>query len=153
MSVRFELPYAVYCNGNTSFPRHLIARGVRFNAKKSQNGSYYSTPIFSFEFSCVECGNVLVIQTNPQTSSYDIVQGAEKPLNDAFISTPSSKQSPFQCLEQRVHLEQKYQSESSRVQQLLEMEDRRTHISPQDVASFRLSLSRKAFLKEKTSLD
>ncbi|KAE8857586.1 hypothetical protein PTNB73_08834 [Pyrenophora teres f. teres] len=66
LTVRFELPFAVWCN--TCKPPAIIGQGVRFNAEKKKVGNYYSTPIWSFRMKHSACGGWWEIRTDPQKS-------------------------------------------------------------------------------------
>lgn len=76
LTVRFELPFAVWC-GTCPKPT-IIGQGVRFNAAKRRVGSYFSTPIWSFRFRHVECGGDIEIRTDPQNTAYVVVEGGAK---------------------------------------------------------------------------
>ncbi|CAO2658325.1 Nn.00g060480.m01.CDS01 [Neocucurbitaria sp. VM-36] len=76
LTVRFELPFAVWCNHCT--PPAIIGQGVRFNAEKKKVGNYYSTPIWSFRMKHSACGGWWEIRTDPQKSEYVVVEGARR---------------------------------------------------------------------------
>ncbi|KAF1850337.1 DUF572-domain-containing protein [Cucurbitaria berberidis CBS 394.84] len=76
LTVRFELPFAVWCNHCT--PPAIIGQGVRFNAEKKKVGNYYSTPIWSFRMKHSACGEWWEIRTDPQKSEYVVVDGARR---------------------------------------------------------------------------
>jgi coiled-coil domain-containing protein 130 len=76
LTVRFELPFAVWCNHCT--PPAIIGQGVRFNAEKKKVGNYHSTPIWSFRMKHSACGGWWEIQTDPQNSEYVVVEGARR---------------------------------------------------------------------------
>ncbi|WXC53536.1 hypothetical protein QX201_013178 [Fusarium graminearum] len=76
LTVRFELPYAVWCS--TCPKPTIIGQGVRFNAQKRRVGSYFSTPIWSFQFKHVECGGEIEIRTDPKNTAYVVVAGGAK---------------------------------------------------------------------------
>jgi coiled-coil domain-containing protein 130 len=73
-TVRFELPFAVWCDHCT--PPAIVGQGVRFNAEKKKIGNYYSTPIWSFRMKHTACGGWWEIQTDPKNSEYKVVEGA-----------------------------------------------------------------------------
>lgn len=85
--VRFEMPFAVWCDGceartigrdgKTTHPV-LIGQGVRFNAEKHKTGNYYSTPIFTFRMRHPACGTWLAIRTDPKTTSYVVAEGGRR---------------------------------------------------------------------------
>lgn len=72
--IRFELPVHGWCLG---CGRH-IARGTRFNAKKDQAGTYYTTKIWQFSMKCPSCSTVLIIKTDPKNTDYEYVEGIRK---------------------------------------------------------------------------
>ncbi|KAK3678622.1 Protein saf4 [Recurvomyces mirabilis] len=74
-TVRFELPYAVWCT--TCKPHAIIGQGVRFNAIKKKVGSYYSTPIWSFTLKHVTCGGAIEVRTDPKNTAYVVVSGGK----------------------------------------------------------------------------
>lgn len=75
-TVRFEMPYAIWC---LSCPRPtIIGQGVRFNAEKRREGSYHSTPIWSFRMRHADCGGALEIRTDPANTAYVVISGARK---------------------------------------------------------------------------
>ncbi|KAH7397177.1 CWC16 protein [Pyrenochaeta sp. MPI-SDFR-AT-0127] len=76
LTVRFELPFAVWCDHCT--PPAIIGQGVRFNAEKKKVGNYYSTPIWSFRMKHSACGGWWEIRTDPQKSEYVVVEGAKR---------------------------------------------------------------------------
>lgn len=76
LTVRFELPFAVWCNHCN--PPAIIGQGVRFNAEKKKIGNYYSTPIWSFRMKHSACGGWWEIQTDPKNSEYNVVEGARR---------------------------------------------------------------------------
>ncbi|KAI9712716.1 MAG: hypothetical protein M1820_001337 [Bogoriella megaspora] len=76
LTVRFELPFAIWCN--TCPPETIIGQGVRFNAEKKKVGNYYSTPIYSFRFKHNACGGIIEIRTDPRNTAYVVTEGAKK---------------------------------------------------------------------------
>jgi coiled-coil domain-containing protein 130 len=74
--VRFELPFAVWCDHCT--PAAVVGQGVRFNAEKKKVGKYYSTPIWSFRMKHSACGSWWEIRTDPKNADYIVVEGARK---------------------------------------------------------------------------
>jgi coiled-coil domain-containing protein 130 len=76
LTVRFELPFAVWCNHCN--PPAIIGQGVRFNAEKKKVGNYHSTPIWSFRMKHSACGGWWEIRTDPQNSEYVVVEGARR---------------------------------------------------------------------------
>lgn len=76
LTVRFELPFAVWCTHCT--PPAIVGQGVRFNAQKKKVGNYYSTPIWQFRMKHSACGGWWEIRTDPKNSEYVVVEGARK---------------------------------------------------------------------------
>ncbi|KAF2210820.1 hypothetical protein CERZMDRAFT_6880, partial [Cercospora zeae-maydis SCOH1-5] len=74
-TVRFEMPFAVWCH--TCQPHAIIGQGVRFNAEKRRNGSYYSTPIWRFRMRHPACKGTIEIQTDPKNTAYVVVEGGK----------------------------------------------------------------------------
>lgn len=64
--IRFEMPFNMWC----SKCKIMIPEGKRFNAEKKTVGHYFTTPIRSFSMNCLNCGNNVVIQTDPQVYCY-----------------------------------------------------------------------------------
>ncbi|KAF2269695.1 DUF572-domain-containing protein, partial [Lojkania enalia] len=76
LTVRFELPFAVWCQHCS--PEILVGQGVRFNAEKKKVGTYYSTPVWSFRVKHTACGGWWEIRTDPAKSEYVVVSGARR---------------------------------------------------------------------------
>jgi coiled-coil domain-containing protein 130 len=76
LTVRFELPFAVWCDHCT--PPAIVGQGVRFNAEKKKVGKYHSTPIWSFRMKHSACGGWWEIRTDPKNAEYLVVEGAKK---------------------------------------------------------------------------
>lgn len=84
--VRFEMPFAVWCDGceartiGRDGKTHpvLIGQGVRFNAEKHKTGNYYSSPIFTFRMRHPACGTWIAIRTDPATTSYVVAEGGRR---------------------------------------------------------------------------
>ncbi|KAH7069658.1 CWC16 protein [Paraphoma chrysanthemicola] len=76
LTVRFELPFAVWCDH--CIPTAIVGQGVRFNAEKKKVGNYYSTPIWSFRMKHSACGGWWEIRTDPKNANYVVVEGAKK---------------------------------------------------------------------------
>lgn len=96
-TVRFELPLSAKCHGCDK----TIAQGVRFNAVKTRNGSYLSSPIWRFAIKHAECGHPIVIETDPKNATYVTVEGATftQTAIKAEDETPSN---PFEAVEREV---------------------------------------------------
>jgi coiled-coil domain-containing protein 130 len=76
LTVRFELPFAVWCQHCK--PEAIVGQGVRFNAEKKRVGKYYSTPIWSFRMKHTACGGEWEIKTDPKSTQYVCVEGCRK---------------------------------------------------------------------------
>ncbi|KAF2624466.1 DUF572-domain-containing protein [Macroventuria anomochaeta] len=76
LTVRFELPFAVWCQHCK--PEAIVGQGVRFNAAKKKVGNYYSTPIWSFKMKHTACGGEWEVRTDPKTTQYVCVEGCRK---------------------------------------------------------------------------
>ncbi|PVI00993.1 DUF572-domain-containing protein [Periconia macrospinosa] len=76
LTVRFELPFSVWCNHCT--PSTIIGQGVRFNAEKKKVGAYYSTPIWSFRMKHSACGGDWEIRTDPKNTAYVCHEGCRR---------------------------------------------------------------------------
>ena len=74
-TVRFEMPFAVWCH--TCTPHAIIGQGVRFNAEKKKVGYYYSTPIWQFRMKHAACGGWIEIKTEPRETRYVVVEGGK----------------------------------------------------------------------------
>ena len=72
--VRFEMPYNVWCEGCNSH----IGKGVRYNAEKKQEGSYFSTKIWSFRMKCHLCSHWMEVRTDPQNHDYKMFSGVRR---------------------------------------------------------------------------
>lgn len=63
-----------------------MGKGLRFNAKKEQDGKYFSTIIYKFTMSCYSCDQKFVIKTDPRSDSKDngyiCVEGLRKMEQD-----------------------------------------------------------------------
>ncbi|CAD0083470.1 unnamed protein product [Aureobasidium vineae] len=75
LTVRFEMPYAVWCN-HCPKPT-IIGQGVRFNAEKKKVGNYFSTPIWSFRMKHTACGGWIEIHTDPKNTAYVVKEGGK----------------------------------------------------------------------------
>ncbi|KAL8269989.1 hypothetical protein Esti_006089 [Eimeria stiedai] len=76
--VRFELPFKASCLSCQA----IVDKGVRFNAEKRRVGAYFSTPVYSFSFSCPSCNRPFVITTDPKRARYLCTQGLKQRLGD-----------------------------------------------------------------------
>ncbi|KAF9697959.1 hypothetical protein EKO04_004323 [Ascochyta lentis] len=76
LTVRFELPFAVWCQHCK--PEAIVGQGVRFNAAKKKVGNYHSTPIWQFRMRHTACGGEWEIRTDPKSTQYLCVEGCTK---------------------------------------------------------------------------
>jgi coiled-coil domain-containing protein 130 len=75
--IRFEAPFPMRCTNCKE--RRLIAKGVRFNARKRKVGNYLSSAIYSFVMLNARCCNKEIeIRTDPKNSDFLIVIGCER---------------------------------------------------------------------------
>lgn len=77
LTVRFEMPFAVWCDHCRPHPA-IIGQGVRFNAEKKKVGSYYSSPVYSFRMRHVACGGWIEVRTDPKNTAYVVVSGGRR---------------------------------------------------------------------------
>lgn len=73
-TIKFEIPYTIICKNCNIY----IYKGERFNSERRKAGYYLSTSFYSFSIFCKKCQNKIVIETNPQKCSYDIIEGGRK---------------------------------------------------------------------------
>ncbi len=59
-----------------------MAKGVRYNAKKTHRGNYLSTKIYEFSMTCHLCSGPIVIKTDPEHRDYAVVSGAIRKTQD-----------------------------------------------------------------------
>ncbi|SBT49882.1 conserved Plasmodium protein, unknown function [Plasmodium ovale wallikeri] len=76
--IKFEIPYTIICLKCNVY----IYKGERFKSERRTAGYYLSTCFYSFSIFCKKCTNKIVIETNPQNCSYDIIEGAKKKNED-----------------------------------------------------------------------
>ncbi|KAJ4346225.1 Protein saf4 [Ascochyta clinopodiicola] len=76
LTVRFELPFAVWCQHCK--PEAIVGQGVRFNAAKKKVGNYHSTPIWQFRMKHTACSGEWEIRTDPKSTQYVCVEGCRK---------------------------------------------------------------------------
>ncbi|KAJ4015730.1 Protein saf4 [Fusarium irregulare] len=130
LTVRFELPYAVWCS--TCPKPTIIGQGVRFNAEKRRVGSYFSTPIWSFKLKHVECGGEIEIRTDPKNTAYVVVAGGTKRdtgedvqrEGDAVIMTDQEREAlrknAFASLEKTIADREQLKNATLRIDELTE---------------------------------
>lgn len=136
LTVRFELPFAIWCT--TCTKETIIGQGVRFNAEKKKVGNYFSTPIYSFRFKHLTCGGWIEIRTDPKNTAYVVTEGAKKrdtgddKVLDGEIRIGLTeeekdrleKDGGFASLEGKVEDKRRLMSESGRLAELAKRSDR-----------------------------
>ncbi|KAF2009376.1 DUF572-domain-containing protein, partial [Aaosphaeria arxii CBS 175.79] len=130
LTVRFELPFAVWCD--TCKPAAIVGQGVRFNAEKKKVGNYYSTPVWSFRMKHTACGGWWEIRTDPKNAEYVVHAGArrreygdvEKGEGEMAMLTEAERErrreDAFANLEGRVEGKQSERVGRERVEELLD---------------------------------
>ena len=78
-TIRFEIMFDVRCLGCGK----SIAKGVRFNARKTVVGEYLGTKIYEFSMRCHLCSHKLKIRTDPQNCDYLLHEGLQRVRPDA----------------------------------------------------------------------
>jgi len=74
--VRFEMPFNFVCDGiKRDVVEHNIGAGTRYNARKKKVGYYFSTPLWEFQMCCHQCGNKIIINTDPKNRAYRVIKG------------------------------------------------------------------------------
>ncbi|MES1922179.1 hypothetical protein MHBO_003695, partial [Bonamia ostreae] len=74
--VRFEMPFNIVCDGKKrNVEEHHIGAGTRYNARKMAVGFYFSTQLWEFDMCCHQCGNKIIIKTDPKNRAYEITKG------------------------------------------------------------------------------
>jgi coiled-coil domain-containing protein 130 len=112
---------------------------VRFNAEKKKVGNYHSTPVYSFRMKHTVCGGWIEIRTDPQNTAYVVVEGGRKrDTGDDKEAQPGeivirpwglgeqdpAEKDPFAKLEGKVEDKQRAQTESRRILELQERQNR-----------------------------
>lgn len=135
--VRFEMPFAVWCDNCKPHPV-IIGQGVRFNAEKTKVGNYYTTAIYSFRMKHTVCGETIEIRTDPQHTDYVVTEGGrrrdtgdDKPLQPGEIAIkpygstqdPAEKD-PFSKLEGKMEDKTRAKTEASRILELQKAQDK-----------------------------
>ncbi|KAJ5329796.1 hypothetical protein N7452_010186 [Penicillium brevicompactum] len=135
--VRFEMPFAVWCDHCKPHPV-IIGQGVRFNAEKTKVGNYYSTPIYTFRMKHTVCGGTIEIKTDPQNTAYVVTEGGrkrdfgeDKPLQPGEIAIKpyaatqdAAEKDPFSKLEDKMEDKTRAKTEASRILELKEARDK-----------------------------
>ncbi|KAN0077623.1 Family of unknown function (DUF572) domain containing protein [Elaphomyces granulatus] len=129
--VRFEMPFAVWCD-NCKPKEVLIGQGVRFNAEKKRVGNYYSTPIYSFRMKHTSCGGWIEIRTDPQNTAYVVTEGGRKRDTGEDDETGENRirlghegdRDAFAKLEGKVQDKKQFDAARSRVLELQKRQDR-----------------------------
>lgn len=107
LTVRFEMPFAVWCDNCQPNPT-IIGQGVRFNAEKKKIGRYYSSPIYSFRMKHSACGGWLEIHTDPKNTAYVVVSGGrrrdtgdDKANSESLVASGAALLTPKEQAEER----------------------------------------------------
>jgi coiled-coil domain-containing protein 130 len=133
--VRFEMPFRIWCE--TCKPESIIDQGVRFNAEKKKVGNYYSSAIWSFRMKHTACGGMIEIRTDPQNSKYVVTEGAR--MRDFGVQDGAGafgeiiteeerekrKNDAMAALEGKVKEKEVVKNEQTRVEELLEVQEKR----------------------------
>ncbi|KAI9790974.1 MAG: hypothetical protein M1816_004541 [Peltula sp. TS41687] len=135
LTVRFEMPFAVWCN--TCPKPTIIGQGVRFNAEKKKVGTYYSTPIYSFRMKHGACGGSIEIRTDPQNTAYVVTDGGKKrdtgedkelEEGEFTIRTEEERErlrnDAFAALEGKVEDKRRTEGDRKRIEELKELRER-----------------------------
>lgn len=153
--IRFEMPFNIWCG---TCNEH-IAKGRRFNAEKKQNGSYFSTKIWSFKMKCYNCSSYFVIETDPKNADYVVKSGAKKKTEDydpadsgtIVIQSEEDKEkqfeNPFAKLEHLKDDEKLGELEIPELERLYEIRDHKSEFD-----YLRNRIARKKFREEKKVL-
>jgi coiled-coil domain-containing protein 130 len=135
LTVRFEMPYAVWCN-HCPKPT-IIGQGVRFNAEKKKVGNYLSTPIWSFRVKHPACGGWIEIHTDPKNTAYVVTEGGkardlgEDRVREGEEGVPilsaeereRRRQDAFAVLEDKKQDKVQEKEQGKRINELLEVRD------------------------------
>ena len=103
LTVRFEMPFNAWCGGCGA----VLAKGIRFNARKRRTGSYHSTPVYTFTMLTSCCCSELEIVADPQLCDYVIAKGARKHARAAAADAEAAARAeardddPMMALERR----------------------------------------------------
>ncbi|GAB7349218.1 hypothetical protein MBLNU459_g8382t1 [Dothideomycetes sp. NU459] len=136
LTVRFEMPFAVWCN-HCPKPT-IIGQGVRFNAEKKKVGNYLSTPILSFRMKHAACGGWIEIRTDPKNTAYVVTEGGkqrdtgEDRIREGEDGVPiltaeereRRREDAFAALEGKKEEQVRTKENSKRIQELYEARDR-----------------------------
>ncbi|EFQ98387.1 coiled-coil domain-containing protein 130 [Nannizzia gypsea CBS 118893] len=145
LTVRFEMPFPIWCLTCQPAESVIIGQGVRFNALKKKVGNYHSTPIYSFRMKHSVCGGWIEIRTDPQHTEYVVTEGARRKVTadigkGEYEETSTGareiqvrilgnaggeeKADPFAALEGKIADKNKYMTEKVRMEELLKRQDR-----------------------------
>ncbi|KAK2811271.1 hypothetical protein FQN49_008477 [Arthroderma sp. PD_2] len=145
LTVRFEMPFPIWCSTCQPAESVIIGQGVRFNALKKKIGNYYSTPIYSFRMKHSVCGGWIEIRTDPQNTEYVVAEGARRKITaemgkgeyeetttgtgEIRVRMPGQTGEdeavdPFTNLEGKVADKNRYMTEKMRMEGLLKQQDR-----------------------------
>eukprot|EP00468_Gymnochlora_sp_CCMP2014_P013827 CAMPEP_0167754984 /NCGR_PEP_ID=MMETSP0110_2-20121227/8574_1 /TAXON_ID=629695 /ORGANISM="Gymnochlora sp., Strain CCMP2014" /LENGTH=346 /DNA_ID=CAMNT_0007640925 /DNA_START=21 /DNA_END=1062 /DNA_ORIENTATION=- len=90
--IRFEMPFNIWCDGCGI----MIAKGVRFNAKKNHVGNYHSTKIWEFVMPCANCFNKITVRTDPKTAEYLVTKGGRRKVEEYSAKAAGTIELPDQ---------------------------------------------------------
>ncbi|EGD83804.1 hypothetical protein H112_07482 [Trichophyton rubrum D6] len=145
LTVRFEMPFPIWCSTCQPAESVIIGQGVRFNALKKKVGNYYSTPIYSFRMKHSVCGGWIEIRTDPQHTEYVVIEGARRKVTadigkgeyeetstgaaEIRVRMPGNEgenetTDPFAALEGKIADKNKYMTEKMRMDELLRRQHR-----------------------------
>lgn len=125
------MPYSIWC-AHCAQPT-LIPQGVRFNALKTRDGNYHSTPIWRFGIKHTVCGGEIVIRTDPKNTDYEVVSGAKRRDYGDEGETPLTegergelRKDAFRKLEKTIADEEIKKGAAERIEALQDAVDRDT---------------------------
>lgn len=147
------MPYNIWCN---SCNEH-IAKGRRFNAEKKQNGSYFSTKIWTFKMKCYNCSSYIEIETDPKNADYVVKSGAKRkteewdPADSGTIEIKTGDKediNPFAKIEHMKDDERLGELEIPEIERLYEIRDEKSEYD-----YMRNRIARQKFRQEKKFLE
>ncbi|EEQ88359.1 uncharacterized protein BDCG_03479 [Blastomyces dermatitidis ER-3] len=143
LTVRFEMPFAVWCSTCKPADSVLIGQGVRFNALKKRVGNYYSTPIYSFRMKHTVCGGWIEVRTDPKNTAYVVTEGGRRRdtgeldkggyeedgaitlrIPPGAVAGESAEKDAFAKLEGKVADQNRFMTEKARMEELRKKQER-----------------------------
>ncbi|CAN8097675.1 unnamed protein product [Discula destructiva] len=149
LTVRFEMPFAIWCAHCEPEKPTIIAQGVRFNAEKRRVGSYYSSAVWAFRMKHAVCGGWIEVRTDPQRTAYVVVEGGRRrdtgegkegngddslvPTGDALVALATAmpredlqaaRETAFSTLEKTIKDRAALAAASQRIEELGEVAER-----------------------------